>query len=315
MVTAAAGFLWPSIPLLLVVLFGMGVHSAFFGPVKYAVLPQYLTSAELLAGNAWIEAGTFMAILLGTIGAGILAMQESAPVVIAMAVILVACAGYVASRFLPVAPAPSPEIKITPFFWRESYALMAQIRKDTLLFRTIISISWFWLVGATYLSQLPVLVKDYLGGSEGMVTLMLAIFSVGIACGSFLSSAAMKGRVILTPLPYAVLGMALFGADLFLAVKGYDGSLWRVCFDLFALSVCSGFFTVPLYTLLQSRAEKTHLSRTIAGLNVMNAFFMAGSSLAVAALLHFSVSVPEVLLGVAILNLGAAFYVSRLRKV
>jgi acyl-[acyl-carrier-protein]-phospholipid O-acyltransferase/long-chain-fatty-acid--[acyl-carrier-protein] ligase len=315
MITAAAGFLLPSIPLLLVVLFGMGIHSAFFGPVKYAVLPQYLNEAELLAGNAWIEAGTFMAILLGTIGAGFLAMQTEAPVVIASAVIFVAIIGYAASRFLPAAPASASGIKITPFFWRDTYALMAQVKKDRFLFRVMISISWFWLVGATYLSQLPILVKDYLGGTESRVTLILAIFSVGIGCGSFLSNAMMKGRASLTPLPYAVSGMAIFGIDLFFAARGYDGGMGRIYFDLFALSACSGFFTVPLYTLLQSRADKSSLSRTIAGLNVLNALFMTVSALAVAALLHFSITVPQVLLGLAILNIPTAFYVFRLGKV
>lgn len=315
MLTAAAGFLLPSIPLLLLVLFGMGVHSAFFGPVKYAVLPQYLTEAELLSANAWVESGTFIAILLGTIGAGFLAMHAAAPLVMAIAVIAVAAAGYTASRFMPPAPSTATEIKITPFFWRETYALMLQARQDRLLFRTMIGISWFWLAGATYLSQLPILVKNHLGGTEAMVTMMLAIFSIGIGCGSFLSSATMKGRVILTPLPYAVSGMAVFGIDLFFALRGYDGGLLRICFDLFALSVCSGFFTVPLYTLLQSKAEKSSLSRTIASLNILNALFMASSALFVALLLHLSVTVPQVLLGLAVLNIPAAFYVSRLQKV
>ncbi|MDF3025648.1 MAG: bifunctional protein Aas [Alphaproteobacteria bacterium] len=196
MLLAAVGFLTHSLFLLYVVLFCMGMHSAFFGPVKYAVLPQHLEGRELLSGNAYVEAGTFMAILLGTIAGGVLiAHQQLGEIIISVACVSVAACGYLASRFIPTAPGPSPNLVINRNFWEETLKIMKATQENTGVYRAILAISWFWLVGATYLTQFPAFAKIYLGGDESVVTLLLTLFSVGIAAGSVLCSKLLKGQV------------------------------------------------------------------------------------------------------------------------
>ena len=334
MIVAAGAFIAKSVWLLMLVLFCMGAQSAFFGPVKYAILPQHLSRAELLKGNAYVEAGTFLAILTGTILGGLLVMNQSYGIwIISAAVIVVAVAGYFFSRGIPAAPGPSPDLKVNPRFWTETQKIMADTQRDVVVYRAILAISWFWLVGATYLTQFPSFAKYFLGGNESVVTLLLALFSVGIGAGSVLCEKLLKGRVQLTYVPLAAIGMAIFGTDLYFATgavhvpetpAGGDIALvsalsfaggwagWRVMLDLFFIAVCGGMFVVPLYAMVQARAPEGMVARTIAGLNVMNALFMVASAVVCAILLKLSVTIPGIFLAMALCNILVAVYISHL---
>lgn len=334
MALAAAAFLLKSVWMLMFVLFCMGAQSTFFGPIKYAILPQHLSREELLKGNAYVEAGTFLAILAGTILGGLLVMHQSYGIwIISGAVIAVAVAGYVSSRGIPAAPGPSPDLKIDPRFWTETRKIMADTQHDVVVYRAILAISWFWLVGATYLTQFPSFAKYFLGGNESVVTLLLALFSVGIGAGSVLCEKLLKGRVQLTYVPLAAIGMAAFGVDLYFATcavqvqpdpAGGEAALvsalsfasgwagWRVMLDLFFISVCGGMFVVPLYAMVQSRAPADMVARTIAGLNVMNALFMVTSAVVCAILLKLSVTIPGIFLAMALCNILVAVYIAHL---
>lgn len=327
MALAAVGFVTANVWLLMFLLFGMGTHSTFFGPIKYAILPQHLKPEELLAGNAYVEAATFLSILLGTIAGGLLVMTSGGEWVISVAIIAVAIAGYVASRNIPSAPGPSPEIKVNPQFWSETGRMMRDTQKDVVVYRSILAISWFWLVGATYLTQFPTYAKDYLHSDETVVTLLLTLFSIGIGVGSVLCEKLLKGRVQLTYVPLAAIGMALFGVDLYFAtghaashvVEGAAavtagsfaataGGL-RVMADLFLIAVCGGMFVVPLYAMVQQRAQGSMLARTIAGLNVMNSLFMVVSAIVCVVLVQMSFTIPAIFLVMALCNVLTAFYI------
>ena len=329
MALAAIAFIAQSIWMLMAVLFCMGAQSTFFGPIKYAILPQHLGKEELLKGNAYVEAGTFLAILAGTILGTVLVMNEAYGIwIISGSVIVVAIAGYFFSRAIPTAPGSVPDLKINPRFWSETQKMMADTQQDVVVYRAILAISWFWLVGATYLTQFPSFAKNYLGGNESVVAMLLALFSVGIGVGSVLCEKILKGRVQLTYVPLAAIGMAIFGVDLFFAAGGVpsahagDGVSawafatgaggWRVILDLFLIALCGGMFVVPLYAMVQSRAAEGMVARTIAGLNVMNSLFMVASAIVCAILLKLSVTIPGIFLVMALCNILVAVYISHL---
>ncbi|MDE1153203.1 MAG: acyl-[ACP]--phospholipid O-acyltransferase [Micavibrio sp.] len=335
MALAAVGFLAPSVTVLLAVLFCMGLHSTFFGPVKYAILPQQLEGKELLSGNAYVEAGTFLAILLGTTLGGILVSSTLGQEVIAGAVITVAIGGYFSSRFIPPAPGPQPDLVVNRNFWQETLKIMKYMQGEPGIYRAILAISWFWLVGATYLTQFPAFAKDFLGGDESVATLLLTLFSVGIGAGSMLCSRLLKGQVQATYVPIAAIGMAIFGVDLYFAAHSLVQPLvtengvsvmitqsagefistphnWRVVFDLFMIALSGGLFAVPLYALVQKRADPQFLARVIAGLNIMNAVFMVVSSLLTALLLAMHFTIPQVFMAIALLHLLVAVYIVQL---
>lgn len=330
MALAAIGFILPNVWILMILLFGMGAHSTFFGPVKYAILPQHLKPEELLAGNAYVEAATFLSILLGTIAGGLLVMSSGGAWVISIAIVAVAIAGYIASRNIPPAPGPMPDLKVNPKFWSETGRMMRDTQQDVAVYRCILAISWFWLVGATYLTQFPSYAKDYLHSDETVVTLLLTIFSIGIGVGSVLCEKLLKGRVQLTYVPLAAIGMAIFGVDLyfatghaashvvdetqFITAGAFASTLggMRVLADLFLIAVCGGMFVVPLYAMVQQRAKGNMLARTIAGLNVMNSLFMVVSAVVCVILLQMSFSIPVIFLVMALCNILTALYIVHL---
>ncbi len=307
MIAAGAGFYFAHAEYLLAVLFCMGVHSTFFGPIKYALLPQHLRDGELLTGNAWIEAGTFLAILIGTILGGVLVLQPQGELMVSAGLLAVALAGYASSRAIPEAPAPEPGLKISWNIGAETMAIMRFARADLRVFRSIMGISWFWLVGATYLSQFPTYVKDVLQEEPEVVTLLLTVFSVGIGLGSVLCSKLLKGHIHSTYVPLAAIGMAAFGIDL-----AFAGTLPRIVTDLLGISICAGLYIVPLYALMQHRSASQQRARIIAANNVLNALFMVGAALATMAMLMLKFTIPHVFLVVAIANVAAAMYVCKL---
>ncbi|MEO8411690.1 MAG: MFS transporter, partial [Propionivibrio sp.] len=272
---AALGFFLHSLNILLGALFLLGLQSTLFGPVKYAILPQHLRADELIGGNALVESGTFVAILIGTLAGGLLAGLGGNPVWVAFAGLLVAVAGYFASRGIPSAPAPAPTLVVNLNPFSETWRNIGFARENRTVFLAILGISWFWLYGALFLAQFPVYAKKVLGGDETLVTLLLAIFTVGIGLGSMLCEKLSGKHVEIGLVPFGSIGLTLFGFDLLFASPGdlvagalfslahllAQTGLWRVLFDLFALGLFGGFFIVPLYVLIQLRSAPEHRAR------------------------------------------------------
>ena len=323
---AALGFFLNSLTLLLLALFLLGLQSALFGPVKYAILPQHLAEDELVAGNALVESGTFVAILSGTLAGGLLAGMGGNPGWIALAGLVVALVGLGASLRIPVAPPPAPGLRIHLNPLTETWRNIGFARRNHAVFQSILGISWFWLYGALFLAQFPVYAKSVLGGGETSVTLLLAVFTLGIGLGSMLCERLSGGHVEIGLVPFGSIGLTLFGLDLalaspaalpagaplglmpWLAVPG----IWRVLFDLFALGLFGGFFIVPLYVLIQLRSEPQHRARIIAANNIFNALFMVVGALAAAGLLGSGLSIPALFALAALCNAAVALYIYRL---
>ena len=330
MLVAGVGFAMHSLPVLLSALFLFGLHSTLFGPVKYAILPQHLKEEELVGGNALVEAGTFVAILVGTLTGGLMAGLSQGTVWITVAGLLGALAGYLASRKIPAAPAPEPQLRVnlTPF--TETWRNIKFARENRTVFLSILGISWFWLYGALFLAQFPAYAKNVLGGSETTVTLLLATFTIGIGVGSMLCE-RMSGKMVEIGLvPFGSIGLTLFGLDLALASPSPSPTsppagevltimaliatpgMWRVLFDLAAIGLFGGFFIVPLYTLIQLRSSITHRARIIAGNNIMNALFMVVGAMAAAGLLSAGLSIPALFAVAAVCNAAVAIYIYKL---
>ncbi|MFZ4761338.1 MAG: acyl-[ACP]--phospholipid O-acyltransferase [Alphaproteobacteria bacterium] len=312
------------LPLMLLVLFLLGVHSTFFGPVKYALLPQHLSPSELLPANAAMEAGMFLAILLGTIFGGLLILHSvlgiDGKILVCGILLLVAVAGYLSSRRIPAAPAPMPQLKLNRNIFAETIHIIQLARQNSRVFMAMLGISWFWLLGATYLSQFPPLVKNYLHTSPELVTIFLTLFSVGIAIGSMLGNKLLKGKATAQYSVVMLLLMAITGLDFahmathFPAVEtGSTQSLFgfmangqglRMMLDLLLLAMSGGIYILPLYTIIQQDGDKSQAARLMAACNVLNASFMVLSSLVVVLLLLLGCSLPQILWLVAGSNIA-----------
>ena len=316
MVFGAAGLMMASIPLMLAALFAMGVHSTFFGPIKYAILPQHLHEDEVLGGTGLVEAGTYAAILLGTIVGGIVPAHIAAGLVLVIAVI-----GRIAGAQVPPAPSENPDCSIDFHIVRASIRLVRDTMHIRHLFLAIAAISFFWAQGAILAAQFPPLVKNALSANQSVATLFLAIFSIGVAVGSIIINRLLKGTVSARFAPAAAILMGLFVCDLYWTVAHWppsDGTLLplrdfvrlahadRVLFDLFGVAVAGGMFVVPLYAFLTTSVPKAQTARTVAANNIVNSGAMVTSTLVLAGLVHIGVSVAGTLLLVAIMSLGAA---------
>lgn len=317
---AAAGVLLGSAAALLVILFVMGIEAAFLGPLKYAILPDLLMPHELLLGNALVEAGTFIAILLGTI-AGVLIAGHHGAVAVAALIIIVALAACAASLAIPETSAAAAR---TPLEWNLVAAtarILGNAAREKIPFWSMLGISWFWLAGAIYLSQFPAYVRFSLGGEQVVVTLFLTVFTIGIAIGSLLCSHILGGRISARTVPWGALGIALFSIDLWWAsppVAAGAGSLiglraflaspahWRILVDLLGIAVSGGIFIVPLYVLLQAASARARRARAIAANNVINAAAMVIAAVATMVLIALGVSVP----GLFLLTGGATLIVA-----
>ena len=324
MALAGIGFAAHSLALLLSALFLMGMHSTLFGPVKYAILPQHLRQDELVAGNALVEAGTFTAILLGTLAGGLLAALDGGTVWISIAALSIALAGYAASRGIPPAPSAASGlvIRFNPVI--DTWRCITDVRADREIFIAIIGLSWFWLYGSLFLAQFPAYAKHVLGGDEFSVTLLLAIFTVGIGTGSLACDRLSGHKVELGLVTFGAAGLTLFGLDFALAspggLPGQVSSLaqllavpgtWRILADLLLLGAFGGFFCVPLYALMQARSAEDKRARTIAANNIVNALFMVAGALGASALLGTGLSIPHLFALAALINAlvaAALFY-------
>jgi MFS family permease len=320
MALAAVGFAHMSLPLLLVVLFLMGAQSALFGPVKYAIIPQQLAERELMGGNALVEAATFVAILAGTLVGGLLVAGAHGPARVSVAVIALALLGWAASARIPPVAAADPALTVN---WNPLTQTRDMIRftlESRAVLMAIVGISWFWFYGALFLSQFPGFAADFLGGDERLVTLLLALFSVGIGAGSLLCGRLSAGRVEPRLVPLGALGLTLFAVDLWwaspaagafgagqpLAVLLAREDVWRIVFDLVMIGVSGGFFIVPLYALMQQRSASAHRARIVAGNNILNALFMVAAAAMGAGLLAAGLAVPQLFLVTALLNMLVA---------
>ncbi|MDD5247406.1 MAG: MFS transporter [Rhodocyclaceae bacterium] len=321
---AGAGFALQSLAVLFAALFLLGLHSTLFGPVKYAILPQHLRETELVGGNALIEAGTFVAILLGTLLGGLLAAAAGATAWITAAGLVIAVAGYVASRAIPAAPPPAPQLRVNPNPFTETWRNIAFAREDRTVFLSILGISWFWLYGALFLAQFPAYAKNILGGAETSVTLLLATFTVGIGLGSLACERLSAKHVELGLVPFGSIGLTLFGLDLAAASPGgapaaagtlgalallAQPGMTRILADLLLLGLFGGFFIVPLYALVQQRSRAEHRARIIAANNILNAAFMVAGALAAAGLLAAGLSIPALFAVAALCNGAVALYI------
>ena len=323
MLAAAGGILAGSAAVLLALLFAMGIQAAFFGPLKYAILPDLLGAEELLLGNALVEAGTFIAILFGTIAGMLIATRHGSAAVAAL-IVTVALAAWGASWGIP---RRTPAARREGSRWNVLATTARVIRQavaDPVPLRSMLGISWFWLAGAIYLSQFPSYVRFILGAEEAVVTLFLTLFSVGIATGSLLCNRLLGGKLGLRYVPWGALGIGLFSIDLWLAspTAGASGGLaalgtflrdpvhWRILADLFAIAASGGIFVVPLYTLLQAATERAHRARVIAANNIVNAAAMVIASAATMLLSAAGISIPELFLmtGGATLAVAAWFW-------
>ncbi|WP_411063568.1 MFS transporter [Vibrio rotiferianus] len=322
MLLGAIGFITESYGVLLLLLFLMGTQSAFFGPVKYALLPQQLNEKELVPGNALVEAGTFIAILVGTLGAGLIASADNAKYLAAFCVVIFAVLGYLSSRFIPFASAGAPDIQFKWQPYKQTKLTLSIAKSDRIVFQCIMAISWFWFLGAAYLTQFPNFTKVYLNGTESAVSFLLALFSVGIAVGSMACNWLSNHRIEVGIVPIGALGITIFGflmatsipTDLprfhtFAEFVSYD-AFWPLFFYLLMIGVSGGLFIVPLYALMQHRAKETERAQVIAGLNIFNSLFMVGSAvLGIVCLSVLEMSIPQLFELLAILNFLVATYI------
>ena len=303
---AAFAFYMDSVEFLLVVLFLMGAQSTAFGPIKYGILPQLLTDDELTGGNGLIQMATFLAILLGTIAGGRLVnIPDYGGTIISLIVIVLACLGWAASRWIPPVQPPDPALKLRYNFVRETWRLLQFARADKVVLICIIAISWFWFMGATFLSLVPSYGKNVLHGDAQVVTALLAAFAVGIAVGSLLCERLSRGSIELALVPIGALGISIFALDLWwIGQPETIESLHRlrVLFDLAMIGAFGGLFVVPLYALVQSRSDPRVRARIIAANNVINALLMVASALVTMSLYSAGVSIPQIYLVVAIAN-------------
>nr|WP_315486327.1 MFS transporter [uncultured Undibacterium sp.] len=323
MAIAAYGWMSHNIWILIAAVAGMGIHSTLFGPVKYAYLPQHLHSDELVGGNGVIEMGTFVGILLGEILGAMLVVHKPWGVeLVAGGCILIAILGWLFSLRIPLSPAPVPELKINWNPATETVRNLSFSRKNRPVFLSLLANSWFWFYGAILLAQFPLYAKDYLHGDHSVFVLLLTIFSFGIGAGSLLCERLSGHKVEIGLVPFGAIGLSIFGFDLYLSSLMYTNTAavtamsfidqvgsYKILFDIFMIGIFGGLYIVPLFALIQTRCDPKHLSRTIAGMNIMNALFMVVAALAAMLMLKQGFTIPQIFMATAILNALVAIYI------
>lgn len=323
MLMAATALYFEAYYTLLFILFLMGCQSTLFGPVKYALLPQHLTKGELVGGNALVEMATFVAILLGTIFAGIILEFEYHREVCAAIVVIFAVIGYLTSLKVPEAPSSDPSINLDLNVVRGTFSQIKQAAEDKVSFKAVIAISWFWFLGASYLTQFPNFARVVLNGDTSVVTLLLTMFSLGIGLGSLMVEHLSKTYITQALVNAGLVGLTIFGFCLYLVIpESVNQTAWKMFFSQFSLLpiiICvlgiglfGGVFIVPLYALVQIRAKPDFRARIIAVINIVNALFMVLSAIFAMLLLGLvGVSIPTFFAILAILNIVIFWYINR----
>ena len=296
MLIGSAGFLLGNLWLLLLALFMMGTHSTFFGPIKYAILPEILKPNELMSGNALFQSGTSIAILIGMIlGGAVISASQGNLIWISLTVVIIAVLGYLSSRFILKQQVSSPDLKIDWNFFRTSFQTLQYAKSIPLIFMILLGNSWYWFYGATYLTQIPQLTQQNLHASENVVSLLLTFFSVGIGVGSLLCRRIGGSEVNIKMVPIGAIGLTLFAFYLALSlayVPERTGAMMNVA-DMFnhgaiyyhvmlavtLLGISGGFYIVPLYAMMQAYSPRSHRARVVAANNILNAVFMVSSAI------------------------------------
>jgi 1-acyl-sn-glycerol-3-phosphate acyltransferase len=323
MILAGWGFIAANVPVLLACTFLMGLHSTLFGPVKFAYLPQHLNERELTGGNGMVEMGTFVAILIGQVIGGLLiAIPQTGAQIVAGGCVALAVLGRLVAHAIPVSAATEPNLKINWNPITETWRNLKLAKQNTVVFRSLLGISWMWFFGAVFLSQFPSFAKEVLHGNEQVASLLLVVFSIGIGIGSLLCEVLSRRHVEIGLVPLGAIGMSIFSIDLYFASRGLppasnlslsafigQAAHWRVMADLALLSLFAGLYSVPMYALIQMRSQPTHRARIIAANNILNALFMIASSVIVGMLLKAGFTIPQVFLFVGIANAVVAFYI------
>ena len=324
MTLACAGFLLKSAPILLGVLFLLGLQATLFGPLKYGILPQVLDGEELTGGNGLVESATMVAILLGTLlGTWLVGLPENSLLLISATVLGFSLAGWLASLFMPALAPVDPGLKLNFNPLTETWRSLKFLASNRTVFLSCLGISWFWFFASMYFLILPVYVRDVIGGSTAVYTLLLAVFSIGTGVGAVLCELLSRRKVEIGLVPFGAIGMTLFGLDIYFALPAASGNAgltmagylttdygWRLTIDLVLMAVFSGFFIVPLFALIQQRSDPSRRSRVIGANNILNAVFMVAASLVGFALSSgFGLTLPQVLLVTALLNAIVAIYI------
>ena len=323
MVLAGLAFLSGNVPALLAVLFGLGLQATLFGPVKYGVLPELLAEDELIAGNGMIEATTFLCIVIGTVAGGGLILLDGGTAVVGAVGVVLALLGLLAAMRIPQAAAADPSLRVRWNLLAETRDLLRLAYGQHGIWLCILGLSWFWTVGATLLTEFPVIARDTLHGDGSVMTLLLSVFAIGVGTGSIFCAKLLHGEVSPRFVPFAALGISLFCWDFAHAARGCRragkcgggrriGTGWRIGLDLFLLAACGGIFSVPLYAIIQDMARPAERSRMVAANNVMNAVFMVLGSGAAAAMAWAGFNAPRVLLVTAVANLLVAVWIVRI---
>lgn len=327
MLIGGAGLALQSAALVYLAIFLLGLQSTVFGPVKYSYLPQHLDAHEVTGGNGMVEMGTFVAILLGTIGGGLLIgeLGDKGALATAAAGLIIALLGRVAAQFVPHSPPADPGLAINWNPFTETWANLKIAHRDVAVFNSIVGISWLWFFGSIFLTSFTPFARANLGGNESVVTFLLAVFSIGIGVGSLACEKLSKRRVEIGLVPFGSIGMTVFAIDLYFAAVAFtpmtDGTLrqflaqpgaWRIVLDLALLALFAGLYSVPLYALIQTRSDKSRVARIVAANNILNAVFMVAASLIATALLASGLSIPQLFLVTALMNAAVALYIYRL---
>jgi MFS family permease len=329
MISCYIGFHFQSVSFLMFILFMMGVHSTFFGPIKYSLLPEHLKEKELIAGNGLIEGGTFLSILLGTIFGGVIIRTQYGIELLSFFVILFAVIGWIASKSIPKSPAGDKKLKLSWNIFSQTWQIIGFAKKEPTVWLSIIAISWFWFVGVTFLTQFPTFTKNIIGGNEHVVTLFLCIFSIGVGVGSVLCNKLLKGKIDGRLVPLGCIGMTVSifvftfasslytntGSDITLSAFISSGiAAWLIMAGLLILSIFSGIYIVPLYAIMQHRSDEKYISRVIAANNVMNSLFMVVASIFAVAIFAIGLNVIQLMLVVGVLNIPVFFVIRKIVK-
>jgi 1-acyl-sn-glycerol-3-phosphate acyltransferase len=323
MAIAAVGFFTHHVSLLLVVLFLMGVHSTVFGPIKYSILPQALERSELVGGNALVETGTQLAMLIGMIvGNSLMLIAGYGTLAASLTTIGIACAGYLASRAIPAAPATAPDLRFNWNPFSETWRVLKITHEDRAVFNAVLGISWFWFFGTVMIAQLPTYTRHVLGGDGSVNTLVLTLFSLGTGIGSLMCERLSRKRVEIGLVPMGAFGLTVFAVDLYFARPGVTPGValdwmafvgvpgaWRAMLDLTMIGAFAGFYVVPLFAFVQSRAPRERLSRVIAGNNIVNALLICAAAAFGIGLTALGLDVPTIFLVTGLVNVAVAVYI------
>lgn len=327
----AVAFYFSSFWLLVLLLFLMGAQSAFFGPLKYSIMPEHLKPEEMIAGNALVSAGTYIAILVGTMVGGVLVLRQGGVAIISVAVVFCALLGWLASLMIPRAGAFNPSVSVDFNIVRSTRRIIASVVREEDVFLSILGVSWFWFIGATFLSQLPTYAKDVLGANEHVATLFLTVFSIGVGAGSLVCNVLLRGEVDGKYVPYGAVAFSIGSVCLWLASRrlvpagsteellGIVGFLGNpegifILISLLVIAIGGGIYVVPLSAIMQTRCESRQRARVIACNNIVNSFMMVLSAVGISIFLLMGFTIPHVFLVIAALNCFSIVIVSHLVK-